>query len=514
MRTKNTLKNIAVGLGSQLALLIVSFVSRTVFIKTLGTEYLGINGLFSNILTLLSFANLGIGSSMIYSLYKPLANKDEDKIQAYMNFYKKAYKLIGLIIFAMGISLLPFLQYFMKEVPNIAHLRLIYFLFVINTTASYFFIYKSSIIEADQKNYILTGINSTFAIFSSLVQTIILLATHNYILSLSIITVISILQNYYIVRVADRRYPIIRQKNDATLTGDEKKEIYKNLFALALYNISGAVYYGTDNIVISSFIGVSIVGIYSNYMIVISNAKNFISRIFNSFIASVGNLNVTESEEKKYSVFNTLFFLNFWVYGFCAIAILILINPFITLWLGKDFLLSNWVVIIIFLDLFTGGLISSSSVFKSSSGLYWNGKFAPIACVIINLGLSIVLVRTIGLPGVLLGTIISRLLTYSWVDPYVTFKYVLKKPLGNYFLKYLLYFLVVILAAAFTGFISSFFVNATFMNFILKGIVCLIIPNVIFFMVFHKSEEFKYLRSTVFSLISEKFARKNNLYFQ
>lgn len=504
MRIKNSINNIIYGLGSQIVISLLGFLSRTVFINTLGNEYLGVNGLFSNILTMLSLANLGIGVSIVYSLYKPLATKDESKIKALMNFYEKIYRMIGIVVLVLGFSLLPFLNYFMKEPTTIPNIQLIYTLFVFNSGASYFFIYKSSIIVADQKNYIVTRINTIFSIITTVIQIVILIITKNFILSLSFQIIVTFIQNSYIAHVANKMYPYIKEKNNEKLDKRERKLIFKNLYALALYNLSGAIYNGTDNIVISSFIGVNMVGIYSNYYMIISSVKNVLGQVFNSLISSIGNLNATEDDDKKYFIFNTLYFMNFWIYGFSSICLITLLNPFITLWLGEKYLLDFLIVFIIFIDFFTGGINSSSAVFKSSSGLFSYGKYGPIICVIINLGLSIILVKYIGVAGVLLGTLISRMATYSWIDPYVTYKFVLKKPLTIHFVKYAFYTLITIFTAFLTGLACKVFTTNTLTTLIGRGVFCLIITNVVFYSIFRKTEEFKYLQSIVKKMIQNK----------
>lgn len=503
MRVKRSINNIIIGVISQGSLLLMNFITRTILIRTLGKDYLGIIGLFSNILAVLSLANLGIGSAIVYSLYKPLAFNDKEKINATMNYYKKAYTIIGLVIFTIGIGLMPFLHLFMKDVPNIPHINLMYFLYVFNSSVSYFFIYKSSIIIADQKNYVVKGIQCVFTLLFNAIEIIILILTKNYVLVLCINIIITILQNSYIAYVANKQYPCIKERSKAKLDKSERKGIFKNLFALSLYNLSGAVYNGTDNVVISSFLGISYVAIYSNYCLILNGIKALLNQIFHSFISSVGNLNVTESEEKKYSIFNVLYFMNFWVYGLAAICILVLINPFIELWIGENFLLSYSVVLIIVLDFFIGGLISSSSVFKNSSGLYWYGKYAPVICVIINLGLSLILVNYIGIAGVLIGTIVSRLATYTWVDPYVTFKYVLKKPFKNYWLKYFSYLFVVIFAGGVTNLICNIFTTNSIATLLGKVSLCIIIPNIIFYLIFKNTSEFKYIKNIIKSVLKK-----------
>ena len=197
-RTKNSIINSSVSIITQVLTVIINFIVKTVFIKVLGSEYLGLNGLFSNIITMLSLADLGIGIAIPYSLYKPLADKDEKKIRILMKYYSKIYNVIGVIVLSIGLALIPFLPLIIKDMPDIPNISLIYALFVIHSASSYFFVYKKLLIDSDQKSYITSKIIFTFSTVLSIIQVIILLLTKNYILFLlsSIITVV--LQNIYI----------------------------------------------------------------------------------------------------------------------------------------------------------------------------------------------------------------------------------------------------------------------------------------------------------------------------
>ncbi|KQX52088.1 lipopolysaccharide biosynthesis protein [Paenibacillus sp. Root444D2] len=500
MRIENSLKNMIFGLSGQITSAIMGIIVRTVFISTLGVEYLGVNGLFTNILILLSVANLGFDTAIIYNLYKPLAEGNQRKIQGFLNLYKKAYQIIGFVIFMVGLLLLPFLSHLMNGATSIQEIKLIYILFLINSVSSYFLVYKQSIIIADQHNHIISKIHTGVTIISNLVQILLLLTTKNFIVVLALQITMNILKNVYISHKANRLYPYIKEKNNVKLSYEEKKGFFKNLYSLMLYKISGVVINGTDNLIISSFFGLYWVGIYSNYLLIIATINTFVSQIFYSITASVGNLVVKENEDRNYFVFRIIQFLNFWVYGFCSICLWNLINPTITIWLGENYVMSTFIVFFIILDFYTSGMQNATTTFRETTGLFQKGKYRPVYAALINIAVSIILANKIGIAGVLLGTVISRLCTYFWYDPFVIFKYAFQKPVRTYFLRYFGFGILVFSI----GFIINYMGNTLElhgqMNLIIRAILCLIIPNVFFFILFRKSEEFTYLYKVALSL--------------
>lgn len=501
MRIQNSLKNMLFGISGQIISAVMGFIVRTVFIATLGIEYLGVNGLFTNILTLLSVANLGFDTAVIYSLYKPLAEGDQRKIQAFMNLYAKAYRIIGLIILLLGLSLLPFLPYLMNGETAIPHIQVIYILFLLNSVSSYFFLYKQSIIIADQHYHIISKIYSIYTILFNLVQIIILISIVNYILVLFAQIAFTVLKNIYISHKANQMYPYLKEKNKVKLSAEERKSFFKNLYSLMLYKISGVVINGTDSIVISMFIGIVWVGIYSNYYLIIATLNTFVGYIFYSITASVGNLHVKENEEKKYFMFRIIRFSNFWVYGFCSVCLWSLINPTITLWLGEQYVMNKFIIFAMLLDFYSAGMQNASTTFRDTTGLFQKGTYRPVYAAVINIVVSIALAQTIGMAGVFLGTVISRLCTYFWYDPYVIFKYVFQKPLMNHFIRYIQFGLIVFVAAALSDMIGNMVQVNPYMDLVVRGIVCLFIPNALFFILFRKFEEFEYLLSIVRSFV-------------
>ena len=281
-RVRNTTINSMVALFSKVIVFIVQFICRTILIKTLGTEYLGVNGLFTNILTMLSFAELGIGSAIIFKLYKPIAENDNEKIKTYIKFYQKAYIYIGTIILGLGMLLIPFLKYIVTDVPSIKeNIIFIYILFLVNSSISYFFTYKKSIIIGFQKEYITTILNTAAIVLQNIVQIIVLLLTKNFILYLIIQILATLLDNIVASIKANKMYPYIKEKEYTKISKREEHKIFKDVKALVLYKLGYTISTGTDNIIISTFIGVSQVGLLSNYTMIINAVKSFTSSFFN-----------------------------------------------------------------------------------------------------------------------------------------------------------------------------------------------------------------------------------------
>lgn len=494
MRVENSLKNISTGLFGQLITYILSFIVRTVFIITLGKTYLGVNGLFSNVLNLFSFAELGIGTAIVYNLYKPLADNDWEKIKAYINFYKKAYIRIGLIVLLIGAVFTPFLPYIIKENVSIPNITIIYLLFVLNSTIGYFFSYKFSIVTASQKGYILTVAGYFFNVLSSVLQLIILLTTKNYILVLCMQVGISFAQNWYFSYKATKLYPQLNYLKDAKLNKEELQQIFKNVKALVIYRIGGILVSSTDNIIIAMFVGVAFVGLYSNYLLLIAAVGTLLSIIFNSLTASIGNLNATEGNEKKYFMFRVVNLANFWMYGFSSIFILVTTSPFIKIWIGNDFVMSWEVVLVIALNVYLEGMLGAIWVYRETMGLFVYGRYRPLISAAVNLIFSVVLVRKFGIVGVFIGTTITRVFTNAWFDPYIVFKHGFKLPVKGYYILYLKFLAIFIGSSSLVMVIvNKFFIFNSILNVIGIGITSIVIPNIIFFIIFRKTKEFQYL---------------------
>lgn len=503
MRSVNSLKNTSYAMLTQILSLIFKFIIQTIFIKMLGAEYLGVNGLFTNVLQMLSLAELGIGSAITYNLYKPLANNNEKEIKAYMNFYKKAYNFIGLFILIIGLCITPFLKFFIKNQSQVDNLNLIYLLFLLNTVLSYFFAYKRSIIIADQKSFLDSQNLLIKTIIQTILQVLILIFTKNYILFLVIQIACTFFSNIFISRKANKLYPYLI-KNTECLTKKQKRKIYKDVYAMTAHRVGGVVVDGTDNLLISAFASLSSVGIYSNYVLIRSSIDQLLSQLFTAITASVGNLNAVSTFDKSYKVYQSIFFLNVWIYGFCSIVFLVCINQFITLWIGKEYLLAEGIVLLITINFFLTGIRKSTVMFKDTQGLFWNDRYKPYAEAIVNLIASIAFLKMFGFIGVLLGTLVSTITTCFWIEPYVLYKYGFKKPLSNYFKKFLIYTVIIVIIGFFIYYICDVITITGILGLVIKLLLCAVIFNGMYLLIFFKSPQFKYLLTVFNQLLLKK----------
>lgn len=503
MRIESTYRNLKVSLFAQILNIFLSFISRTIFIKLLSAEYLGLSGLFTNILAILALSDLGIGNAIIINLYKPLASKDERKICKYMNFYALAYRIIGIIIIFFGLITLPFLRYMVKTDASIPYLHCIYFLYVLNSAISYFCAYKRSIITADQKEYINVINRNVFLVLQNLLQIIFLFITKNYIVYISIMVLCTFFSNVTVSSIANKYYPFLKN-NKLKLNKFEIKELFKDLKAMMYHKIGNTIINSTDNIIISSILGLYWVGLYSNYSMIIGIVTTFALLIFSSASASIGNLNATENENKVYFIFKVMQFLGMWVYGFCSICFLILINPFIELWIGNKYILDFVTVLIIVSVFFLKGIISISSTFIDSLGLFWITRYKPWAMAIINIIFSILGAYFFGLKGVFIGTIISYCTTSVWIDPYVLYKNKFKIKFVFYckfFLKYVLQIIVI--------FLVVLSISSIIDSFIIKLLLCMLLPNILFIIFNHRCDEYIYLRGIFNNIFLKKLKKFN-----
>ena len=508
-RTKNSIINSIYASSSQIVTILLSFIVRTVFIKVLSAEYLGINGLFTNIITMLSLADLGIGIAIPYTLYKPLANDDKRKLKSLMTLYSKIYNVIGIVILVLGILITPFLKYIIKEVPDIKNLNLIYILFIVNSACSYFFVYKKLLLDSDQKGYIATKIIMNMTVIKSFIEIVILIISKNYIFYLSVSIIITILQNFLISRKCDKIYPFLKNTNSDKVTKTDLDELKKNTSALIIYRVGTVALNGTDNIIISKFVGIVMVGIYSNYLLIVNAITKIISQIFDAITSSIGNLVVTTNNEKSEDIFYKLQFLNFWLYTFFGACVIVLINPFMKIWAGENYVLDNMTAYIIGLNLYIYGMQSVVSSFRNAYGLFVQGKYRPIIMTIVNIVLSIILAQSMGVFGVILATVISRLFVTGLYDPIIVFKYGFKKSSKWYFITYFKYFLLFNVISIILIYISTYFEINNYLLWIVAGIISSIVINLILLILFFKDNNFKFYLEKIRKFILDK-RRINN----
>ena len=506
-RIQQAKKNIAFGFVSNFVILFMNFLQRTIFIFVLGQTLTGVNSLFSGILSMLSMAELGIGSALNYSLYKPVANKDYEKIKSYMLFYKKAYWVIAAVITVIGLALTPFLKYLVKNPGDntIQELTVYYLIFLFNTVSTYFVAYKYSLVNAEQRNYIQTNITTITKIVTVVVQIVVLLVTRNFLIYLLAQAAVELLQKIFVSRYLNRLYPYLCEKKVQRLEKEETAVIVTKTKALMCHKIGDVARLQTDSIIISSFIDVGVNGIVDNYNYVITYVANFVNIIFNSVLSGFGNLVATESKEKQYEVFKVYRFFACWLYGFATVGFWYLLTPLIgNLWLNDEWVIGQGIVTLILIDFyFKGGRVVLAN-FKIAAGVFEKDRYLALIQGGVNLVLSIGLVQVIGLSGIYVGTVVSGLMA-NVVQPLIVYHDCFERKAISYFIDSLKYLCIIVgITLLLLPVKAAILQEVTFLRFLGMAVVITLVYNGVFWLAFGRSGEFRYL----FQVVAGKFVKK------
>lgn len=497
MNERKISKNIKYSAVNYIVINVLKFLVRMVFIKTLPIDYLGINGLFGNILVMLSLAELGVGPAIVYSLYKPLAVKDKERIKSIMRLFKRVYINIGLTILALGLCLYPYLDYFIKGNTNIEDLQYFYLVFLANTVVSYFWSYKRSLLIADQKQYIVNIYQSMAQVMVAVLQIVFLLLVPSYWCYIFVMLMGTIVENFLIAKKADKEFTFLDEHAEP-IDKNLKKEIQKNTMAMIVHKIGGMVVFGSSNLILSKFVGLAAVGLYSNYQLVITALNTLASKFFEAITASIGNLIVLESNDKKVKAFKLTQFMTALQASICFCGLYVLFNQFVELWVGRDYLFNEDVVRALVVSFYLTYMRKAVLMFRDACGLFWNDRYKPIAESIINLAASIYLTIHYGIVGVIWGNIISTVLTCFWVEPYILLRNAIDMKLKDYFFDYLRFTLVTIGATVLVEYLNnSLLKEVTLLNFVLGIILCIIVTVSIWCIVFRNREELQYAKRIV-----------------
>ena len=502
-RTEYSVMNTTVAFTAQVAAILMGFFTRVVFTRTLSEGYVGINGLFTDILNILSLSELGVGTAITYALYGPIARNDIKKQQILMRMFRTFYRITAGVVLGAGLCLIPFLDILMKDRPDVDHLIVIYLLYLLNSVVSYLLIYKKTLVDAYQMNYITVMYHNGFLILQDLCQIIILLFTGNFILFLLAAVVCTIGGNICMSRKADSLFPYLKEPCRDHLSQGEHQGIMRNVRAMLMHKIGNVVVNNTDNLLISSFVGVVTAGIYSNYFLIIGSVRQVLDQAMLGVTASVGNLGVTEGKEKFSQIFDRLFFIGYWLFGFAGICLLELLNPFVELAFGKKYLFQKEIVLILCINFFIKGMRRAVLIFKESMGLFWYDRYKALAEAILNLVISIALVTHFGVVGVFAGTFCSTVLTSVWVEPYVVYKHRLEKPVSAFFIKYAGYLIVMATVWGITEYFCRFVNGQAFWVLILRLGICLVVPNALLWLVYRRTVEWKELWSLIQRIIKK-----------
>jgi len=496
MRTKNSIKNIFVSMVLGFVAIIISFITQKVFIETLGLEYLGINGLFTSIILMLAVAELGLGSAIVYHLYKPLEDKNEPRVKSLMNFYKKGYRFIALIVLLFGLILVPFLPQLVGDNQIDKNIYLIYSLFLGNAVVSYLLSYKRSILYADQKNYVINIVRIGSIITMNIFQILILIYTQNYYLFLITLVSMTLIENIILNSLVNKRYTYLNNRlGTEPLDKETRTDIFKKVKGL-LYHKSGEfLVIGSDNVIISIFLGITTVGLYSNYLLIIMAIRSMFSQLSTAIISSIGNLLLTNDPAKHYGVFKKLFFANFWMSTVIAIGFLVSADSFVSVWFGDQLVLSLGVVLALSINLYLLLVRSIFSSFKTAAGIFYEDRYVPIIEAAVNIVFSIILLQFFGLAGVFMATIMSSLVLHMYSYPKFVYTNLFKRSYGQYFQEFLSYLTLAVGIGIVTFFATrSIVLDDALLQLASNVAVSFAIPNTILYVLYRNSSEFAYFK--------------------
>ena len=508
-RTNKSIKNIATGIIYKLVGIFLPFLIRTVMIKKLGAEYLGLSSLFTSILQVLSLSELGIGNAMVYSMYKPMAENDTDRICALLTLYRKFYSIIGSVILILGMLLAPFLKYFISGTyPSDINIYVLYFIYLFNTVISYFlFAYKKSILDAMQKVSIENTIQTAVTASMYILQIIVICITKNYYAYIILLPFSTLIINVFRNAIIKKKYPEFVCRG--TIEKEFVLELYKKIRALIGHKIGSSVIWFADSIVISAFLGLNTLAIYSNYYYIMNAIIGILAVVYNAILASIGNSLVTENIDKNHNDFMIFTFGNNWLVGWGSVCLLCLYQPFMEIWMGRDMMFPFSIVIIFTVYFYSWMFNKIGNTYKNAAGMWREDFWKPYVSSVVNLILNIILVNTIGISGVLISTIVATVFIETPWETYVLYKYMFKRNVFSYIKQLCSGVVVTILSMIVTYSICSMiFLENIVLVFIIRMIICFIVPNIIYILCFCRTKEFSLVICKVKSILQNKISKK------
>lgn len=502
-RTKKSVKNIIGGIIFRIIGVVFPFAIKTIIIWTLGAKYLGLNNLFSSVLSVLSLSELGIGSALVFNMYKPLAEGNDEMVCALLKAYRRFYRIIGIVILLLGICLMPALKFLIKgEYPVEINIYVLFAIHLLDTVISYFlFAYKGALLEANQNNGVENILHSITNIVMYVVQIVVLLVTHNYYLYLSLMPICTILLNLIRSKLVDRLYP--KYKCCGNLDSSLIKDIFNKVKSLIGHKIGSTIITSADNIVISSFLGLEVLAIYGNYYIIISSLIAFVTIFYTSITASVGNSLVTDSKLQIYKTFSMLNFLNNWIVGWCSVCLVCLYQPFMKWWMGEKMMLPFHMVVLFSVYFYVWLARRIGLTYKDAAGMWEQDFWKPYIGIVVNLVINIALVKIIGIEGVVISTIIVMTLIYFPWETYVLFEYIFNCSSKEYILKMLGYIVVTLVSGVVTFLLCSLVELEGILEIIVRCLICVIVPNIIFIITYCKTSEFLQLKNKVLNILKQ-----------
>lgn len=494
MRFLNSLRNSIAAFLGQIITIVLGMVIRWLFVHKLGQEYLGVNSVMESMLMLLSMTELGIGTSVAFALYKPIDDGDEKRIGSLMAFYRNVYHAMGILTAVVGPMLIPFMGFFTREAANVANLKIIYLLFLSNTVLSYFFAYKRTLLSAYQQNHINTVTEDVVAVLKYILQAVILIVFESFIGYIVINVLCTLLTNFIISRICDKKYAFIKKYRKEKLLSEDKEKLKKSVISLMYQKIGAKLVTGTDNLMIS-YAKLTLMGIYSNYSMVVSIVSRLVYNVLMSVMGSMGNLMIQEDKDLKYKVYEEFVFATFAFYFFISIGFAACLERFIELWAGAGWVLSPVVTFVVILNFFLMGMRQPNVIVIEAAGLFNRLRAKAVGEVLVNLVVSLLflIVFEWGIYGVLFGTTVSMVTVCIWWETYAVHKYALGYSTVKYTVNYIIYLAVAALGCFCSYFISEILPFSGIWGLIISGVCAVVVYVIVLFSFFGKRQELKRL---------------------
>lgn len=508
-RTFKTTRNLIVSLALQILVFILNYISRIIFVQYLDSSYLGINSLFTNVISVFTLAELGISTALTYSFYKPLKENDEERICQLVHYFSRIYLIISGVVLVIGLAFIPLLPYVVNLPNNIDNLYWYYVMFVVETACSYLFVHKTTLLVADQQNYLINIVIAIFEIIKFALRILFLILFRNYFIYLGVGIGTYIVSNFIKSYIADRCYPFLKKKSITKLPKEEKDKIFKNVRSTFLYRLCGVLESNTDSILISIMIGTIVVGYYSNYIVVVSSIVSIINMIFASVKSSVGNYLLEVSDvSKRLSLYLTLEKLNQIIIGICVCCFFGVFDDFILFSYGEKYLLTFSVLFAIVLNFYTSNIKQNTWVFRETAGIFDQVKYLPLVSMILNIGLSVLLGYFFGVFGILIATTISRLAYPFWREPMILYREVFKTSSVSYLINMFVYMIFAMGVGVGTYYLCDLVqLNSLIINIIVKLLIALGVSIPLFCLINLRGT--KYIIERIKTLTKKKNSAKN-----
>ena len=491
-RTKNATRNMVFGGIQKFYSILAPFITRTIFIYTLGIEYLGLNSLFGSVLSVLNLAELGVGNAMVFSMYQAIAADDEKRICALLKLYKRYYTIIGWVILIAGVCITPFIPNLIKsDVPSDVNIYVLYLMNLAATVLTYWlYSYMNSLFSAFQRGDVASKISLGISLVTTILQICVLVLLKNYYAYVTIIIGMQMVSNLVSVFVVTRMYPQYRPRGN--LPKAEVAVINQKIRDLFTSKIGTVVINSADTIVISAFLGLVVLAKYQNYYYIFTSVAGFVEIIFTSCMAGIGNSLLTETSEKNYTDFKKLTFIVGWIAGFCCTCFLCLYQPFMTLWVGKDLLLDFSIVCCLVVYFFIYEINRVINLYKDAAGMWHEDRFRPLATALVNLTMNLIMVQFIGLYGIILSTVLSMLFVgMPWLFHNLFTVIFDRAYFKNYFTRIVKYVVVTIVVCIMTYALCSIIEAPVSITFVVRFLICMVFPNVMLWLFYHKMPEYQ-----------------------